>query len=202
VPWLLTLGLVIATFAIVWQDMESGGRESSESLLLPVSVPHEPAATLVARIRASWEPGDRLRTALLFVGLSLCAAAAWRAWRVEGLPASTLRRVALTLAILGVSSLALVFFRARTHPRDSGSGTLVPVHYPERRGVGSGPVDIGFAHVHGTGVPAAMGPLRAVGEVWLALGVSLGFLSLLYARRVARVPHASPARSAPRRGGG
>lgn len=193
VPWLLTLGLAIVTFAGVWQVLESSGREDRGSLLKPDSVPSEPTATLVARIRASWEPGDRLRMALLIVGLSLCAAAAWRAWRVEGLPARTLRRVALTLAILGASSLALGLLRARTHTPGWWSGTYVSEH-----DAGSG---IGHEDFLGTDSPAGLLPLLTVGGVWLGLGAVLGLLSLIYARRAARAPIAALARSTSGRGG-
>lgn len=182
VPWLLTLGLVVATLAGAWQVLESNEREVGGGLLKTFEVPDEPRATLVDRIRASWEPGDRVRIVLVLAGLALCAAGAWRAWRVEGLPVGSLRRVALTLAILGASSLALGVFRARTHPRDLWSGTYVSVHAPAGQ--------IGYEIAHGSAVLGGMVPLLLVGAVWLGLGILLGVLSLLYAPRPPRAPRA------------
>jgi len=184
VPWLITLGLAVATFAGAWQLLESNEREVDGALLKSFDVPDEPRATLVDRIRASWVPGDLARLVLVLAGLALCAAGAWRAWRVEGLPVGALRRVALTLAILGASSLALGGFRARTHPRDSWSGTYVPVDHHAGQ--------IGYEDVDGEAFPAGVLPLLLLGGVWLGLGALLGLLSLLYAPRAPREPGRIP----------
>lgn len=180
VPLLLAAGLLLVTFAGAWQLLEARGREFRGALLRPYSVPAEPWATLVDRIRASWEPGDRLRGALLLAGLALCLAGAWRAWRVEGLPVGSLRRVALTLAIVGTACLALGIFRARTHPDEPWSATYVTVDSHAGR----------IEHVDGVEAPAGVVPMLLIGPVLLGLGALLGLLSLLYAPRAPLRPRA------------
>jgi hypothetical protein len=171
VPWLLTIGIALITFAWVWQRLEEAGRQAGRHYLKPDSVADEPRDTLMARIRASWVPGDRLRAVLGAVGVVLGAVGAWRAWRSEGLPPRTLRRVGLSLGIVGIACLTLALFRLKTHPRDPGAWTMVS-------GTETGH---GSVQVDGIDAPAGVVPLFAVGAAFVALAV----LSAVAARIVA-----------------
>lgn len=183
-PWLLTLGLVVTVFAWTWQHLEESGRSMGGEVLVPTGFPMEPRETLVERIHASWEPGDRLRAVLLAAGLALVAAGAWRAWRVEGLSVRVVRRIALTLGTVGASCVLLALLRARTHPREPGSWLYVPDS--------AGGRDIGHALACGDEAPAGLLPLSMVGGALLALALLIGLLSLLLAPRAPR-PSREPA---------
>jgi hypothetical protein len=190
VHWLLSLGLAVVAFAWTWQQLEEHGRESG-GLRVPDALDRQPWDTLEARIRATWEPGDRIRDALLLIGGGLLLGGAWRAWRAEGLPPATLRRVARNLAIVGSACLLLGVVRWRTQPPELTCNAYVPSDLLHD-GVPGRVHAIGMEQVLESIPPAGMLPLLAVGGVLLGLALLVGVPAWLYAPRAPR-PSRDPA---------
>lgn len=182
VTCLLACGLIVATLAWTWQHLEEQGRAPGGSLRVPDGVTWEPYATLVARIEETWVPGDRLRTLLLLVGGALCAAGGWRAWRVEGLPAATLRRAGLVVAIVGSACLAVGIALWLAQPRELTCTAYLSANFSSAASPGE-PDPLGYEQALGSEAPAGMAQLLLHGAVLLGLGLLLALASRLCAPR-------------------